>query len=128
MEGEKTDDRNKTIEDPKLTDDKMEYAWPDTEHPDVWLGKRRGRLIVSVWVSVNKMWVTLRQEEGKWVGGGGVATTLVLPFPGEEEEREDEMYALLSNITDVRIMTTKSKGRGLDFILREGFKNISSVT
>ena len=63
------------------------------------------------------MWVTLRQEEGKWVVGNGVLTTRVGIFPGEEERREAEMYALLSNITDVRIMTNKSKGKGLDFKL-----------
>ena len=110
---EKTNDQNKTTKDPKL----LEYAWPDAEHLDVWIGKERGRLFVSVRVAVNTMWVTLRQEEGKWVGDGVLSTLVGTPPGSSEEERENEMYNLLSNITDVRIMTNKSKGKGLDFIL-----------
>ena len=101
MEGEGT---NKTTNNTRLGGDKFEYVWPEQE---IWVGKEGGKLRVSVKVT-NSMWTSLRQEGDKWMGSG-VWTTLVRPF-GEEAEREREMYALMSNITDVRMASTKTKG------------------
>ena len=86
-----------------------EYMCPDPEHLNVWVREEGGKVIVSVKVAVNKMSVTLRQEESKWVGNQVASTCLGIP-PGEEREREDEMYALMSNITNVRIMSFKRRG------------------
>ena len=82
---------------------------PDPEHLNVWVREEGDKVIVTVKVAVNKMSVTLRQEEGKWVGNQVTSTCVGIP-PGEEREREDEMYALMSNITNVRIMSFKRRG------------------
>ena len=82
---------------------------PDPERLNVWVREEGDKVIVSVKVAVNKMSVTLRQEESKWVGNQVASTCLGIP-PGEEREREDEMYALMSNITNVRIMSFKRRG------------------
>ena len=106
MEGEKTKDQAQTIQNIKLA----EYVWPN---PDIWIKEEGDKLIVSVKVAVNTIWATLRQEEGKWVGNG--ATSCCVGFPTREvKERENILFDLMSSITDVRILSTKSKGKGLD--------------
>ena len=93
MEGEKTKDQDQTIQNIKLA----EYVWPN---PDIWIKEEGDKLIVSVKVAVNTIWVTLRQEEGKWVGGP-VMSTKMMPVPALES-LEKEMSDLLSNISDIR--------------------------
>ena len=99
MEREETNNPKLTIQNIKLA----EYVCPG---PDIWIREEGRELMVSVNVAVNTMSVTLTQEGDHWVGGGVVFTCLGIPT-GEEREREDEMYALMSNITDV---FTWSKG------------------
>ena len=96
-EGEKTKDPNQGIQN------LAEYV-----RPNIRIREEGEKLFVSVSVGRNTMGVVLRQEEGKWVGGR--ASMTLVGANREEGKREDKMISLLSNITDVRILTTKSKG------------------
>ena len=89
-----------------MSDDNFEYSWY-APPPSIWVRKEGDK--ISVRLEVMSIYWVLRKEGDKWVGRGSKLLSK-LRTSGYLANLTIEFEEMLSNISDLRILTTKSTG------------------